>query len=255
MESLSKDWICKNCGKHFTEDWRKDRRERGKNPIPKYCCRSCANVRCHTEDIKIKIGDSVKTTFAKNHPAGKKAKVLFAPTKKVERVCVNCGKTFVVSAKGRRAHFCSQSCRIEFHSNKNQNRFKQWLDGNLSECIIQGISGGELKHVLRRQVKDYLLIEQKYCCAICGSLNIHNDKPLIFVLDHIDGNWQNNYKSNLRMICPNCNSQLETTKHNHGKGRFSSRYYAGQERDRIRDRTKKRKMKSGLKNEDNLLFD
>jgi protein-arginine kinase activator protein McsA len=255
MENLTNDWICKNCGKHFEEDWRKDRRERKINPVPNYCCRACANVRRHTEDIKIKIGNSVKMTFAKSHPATKKVKVLFAPTKKTIRVCANCGKTFTVSAKGRRAHFCSQSCKNEFYSNKKQDRFNQWLNGDLTDCIIQGISGGELKHVLRRQVKEYLLIKQNYCCAICGSLNVHNNKPLIFVLDHVDGNWQDNHKSNLRMICPNCNSQLETTKHNHGKGRFSSRYYAGQERDRLRDKVKKRKIRSELRNEDNLLFE
>ena len=33
-----------------------------------------------------------------------------------------------------------------------------------------------------------------------------------FVLDHIDGDASNNWKTNLRLICPNCDSQLDTYK-------------------------------------------
>jgi YHS domain-containing protein len=247
--------ICENCGKHFKEDWRKDKRERKINPIPRFCCRACANVRHHTDDVKVKIGNSIKTAYKRNHPVNTNTRTIFSPTKKLERICDNCGKAFIVSAKGRRAHFCSQKCRNEFKDKSKQNRFNKWLKGDLSGCIIQGISGGELKHTLRKQVKEYLLTEQKHRCAICGDLEIHNNKPLVFVLDHIDGNWQDNRKSNLRMICPNCNSQLGTTKNNYGKGRFSGRYYTGNERDRIRNKAKKRKVQSELKNEDNLLFD
>ena len=39
-----------------------------------------------------------------------------------------------------------------------------------------------------------------------------NGKQLIFVLDHIDGNADNNNRDNLRLICPNCDSQLDTFK-------------------------------------------
>lgn len=54
--------------------------------------------------------------------------------------------------------------------------------------------------------------EQNYKCAICGCENTHSQRPLIFILDHIDGDASNNRRSNLRMICPNCDSQLDTYK-------------------------------------------
>lgn len=51
------------------------------------------------------------------------------------------------------------------------------------------------------------------------------------VLDHIDGDATNNARENLRMVCPNCDSQLPTFKSkNRGKGRHfrRERYANGQ---------------------------
>lgn len=51
------------------------------------------------------------------------------------------------------------------------------------------------------------------------------------MLDHIDGDAANNRRDNLRMVCPNCDSQLPTFKsRNRGKGRHSrrERYANGQ---------------------------
>jgi len=47
-------------------------------------------------------------------------------------------------------------------------------------------------------------------CAICGQDKTWNGKPLVFVLDHINGVNNDNRLENLRMLCPNCNSQQDT---------------------------------------------
>lgn len=48
-------------------------------------------------------------------------------------------------------------------------------------------------------------------CSICGIFPIWNDKPMTLILDHINGSNHDNRLENLRWVCPNCNSQLDTT--------------------------------------------
>lgn len=79
-------------------------------------------------------------------------------------------------------------------------------------------------------VRDYIARDQRHRCAVCGLPNQWNDRPLNFVLDHRDGDSANNRRENLRLICPNCDSQLPTFKsRNKGKGRHwrRERYAAG----------------------------
>lgn len=59
-------------------------------------------------------------------------------------------------------------------------------------------------------------------CAICNLPPCWESKKLILVVDHIDGDASNNFPSNLRLLCPNCNSQTDTfCGRNKGKGRGS----------------------------------
>ena len=46
----------------------------------------------------------------------------------------------------------------------------------------------------------------EYKCAICGQEPFWNGKPLIMILDHINGNHYDNVFSNLQILCPNCHS-------------------------------------------------
>lgn len=48
-------------------------------------------------------------------------------------------------------------------------------------------------------------------CSICGQNDEWNNKKLVLILDHINGICNDNRIENLRWVCPNCNSQLNTT--------------------------------------------
>lgn len=59
----------------------------------------------------------------------------------------------------------------------------------------------------RRLIKARILEEK---CQMCGLGTVWNGEPLVLVLDHIDGVNDNYTLNNLRLLCPNCNSQTKT---------------------------------------------
>lgn len=50
----------------------------------------------------------------------------------------------------------------------------------------------------------------EYKCSICNLNPIWKNKKLTLIIDHINGINNDNRLSNLRFVCPNCDSQLET---------------------------------------------
>ena len=61
--------------------------------------------------------------------------------------------------------------------------------------------------LLRRAL---LEIGVSHVCGICGTGNLWCGMPLVLQIDHIDGNWRDSRRENLRFACPNCHSQTDT---------------------------------------------
>lgn len=63
---------------------------------------------------------------------------------------------------------------------------------------------------LKKRLIDCGLLEYK--CACCGIEAEWNGKPMPLILDHINGVNNDNRLENLRFVCSNCDSQLDTYK-------------------------------------------
>lgn len=66
----------------------------------------------------------------------------------------------------------------------------------------------------RHRIKERI-IKQKmipYECNCCGIGPEWNKKPMPLILDHINGINNDNRLENLRFVCSNCDSQLDTYK-------------------------------------------
>ncbi len=122
--------------------------------------------------------------------------------------CKNCGKD-ITHKYGN--IYCDVHCQTEFQRREKYEYFLtepeefQRADYNPSKWI-----------------RSIILEEQNGKCNICGIPNEWNGKELTFILDYIDGRASHNVRSNLRLICPNCDSQLDTYK---SKNKNSDRTY------------------------------
>ena len=113
---------------------------------------------------------------------------------------MNCKECGTVLSRGNKSGFC-QKCLIQHNRDL---KIQHWLE--------TGDTGFTVDTTIRGPIREYILNAQNKKCAICDIPNIWNNQELNFVLDHINGDDSNSSKENLRLICPNCDSQLPTFK-------------------------------------------
>lgn len=155
--------------------------------------------------------------------------------------CLNC------SIETSNPKFCSSSCSAIFN-NKNRKKRKNvyckcsycgadvtkknnkycnsnCFSSHLSQITLNNFISGNCDRIPNTaKVYEFLLRRQNGVCQICHILPEWNGLPLKFIRDHIDGNSSNNHPDNIRLICHNCDSQLDTYKaRNYGNGRHSRR--------------------------------
>lgn len=93
--------------------------------------------------------------------------------------------------------------------------FKRVSSNKISlEKILVKNSSYSRTHLKRRLLKKGILVNK---CSVCGLEGVWQNKAINMILDHVNGVSDDNRVKNLRMVCPNCNSQLDT---NSGKNKY-----------------------------------
>lgn len=118
--------------------------------------------------------------------------------------CINCNKENLWG-RSKTNKYCDNVCQGEY----------KW-----KHETIPRIENGECTHNSASTLKKYLIEKFGEKCFECGLENCWNDKPLSLQLDHKDGDSDNNYPKNIRLLCPNCHSQTD----NFGSKGKGSRY-------------------------------
>ena len=120
-------------------------------------------------------------------------------------VCNNCPKEL----KPNQKKYCSHNCQLEYQS---ASRLADWLAGK--------ISGSDAAGDLRKMFRNYLINEAGNRCPECkwSEKNPYTGQVTL-TIDHIDGDAQNNARSNLVVLCYNCHTLTPTFNQlNRGRG-------------------------------------
>lgn len=165
----------------------------------------------------------------------------------------NCCKQCLtqLSYKKRINKFCSSSCAASFNNKVKPKRIKKNIKVNTGFCLFCKIQLNKNKKYCNAQcqqdfiwsqrkekilkdgyddnsrnhhlAKKLLLEQSNNKCNICG-LSEWLGQKIPLVLDHINGNSNDGYLSNLRVICNNCDALTPTYKSkNKGNGRHYRR--------------------------------
>ena len=98
------------------------------------------------------------------------------------------------------SHFTGQShLRGKHHSWKPKRPLSEILVVRSTYLCTSGLK--------RRLIKEGVLVNR---CSECGLPPEWRGQPLTMVLDHRNGDNTDNRLENLRLLCPNCNSQQPT---------------------------------------------
>jgi hypothetical protein len=160
----------------------------------------------YIKKIAKKLGIELK--IRKKIPEGYKPHN-YGKCKKYEIIkCVYCEKECNLFSK----KYCSLDCQ---HKDLSKKKYEHFLNNNQEYCR---------ENFNPRSFKKKFLEEQNHKCAICNMDDEWMGKILVFVLDHIDGDASNNNRNNLRLVCPNCDSQLSTFKSRNKNSARKNRY-------------------------------
>jgi len=157
------------------------------------------------------------------------------------KICKECKHEF--KAKENKAKFCNLKCFGKYNSKINTNLkikkkkiklclFCKNILKNNSSTYCNNTCNNLYKYNLKlelfnngdqiftgvRTLKRFIISNEGYHCKKCG-ISKWNGEELVLQLEHINGNADDNKKSNLCLLCPNCHSQTDSyAGRNSGKG-------------------------------------
>lgn len=151
-------------------------------------------LHCSKSLISYYCNDNTKEVMKRSKNNRKNG--VFTSINKNKLCCLNCGDEIKKAGK----KFCSLECK---GLHKSISKYVEYLNNQ------EDYNGYKTK---MSWIKQHILKEQDNRCDICKIENVWNNKPLIFILDHINGDACDNTRINLRLVCSNCDSQLDTYK-------------------------------------------
>jgi hypothetical protein len=199
---------CDRCGKVFN-------RRPSKIGINEhqYCSRECTHSEANTH-IRISnclncgkplVGD-YRAKYCSHSCSAQKNNLY----RVVEHSCAFCGNNFKSKGEGQKC--CSQVC---FQAYIKMQEIERWLRGTWDGCTAKNKE-------LSKRIRDFLLDNCNYKCEKCGwsGINMYSGNTTLQI-HHKDGDYQNNIKDNLEVLCPNCHSLTENngSLNEKGKGR------------------------------------
>ena len=100
--------------------------------------------------------------------------------------------------------YCSRECMGAGHSKeRTSEKLLLWLE--------QGASASNNDGVLAKWARRYLIEEAGERCTRCGWGEVSPSLGYpILTIDHVDGNWRNNVRDNLVVLCYNCHTLTPT---------------------------------------------
>lgn len=129
------------------------------------------------------------------------------------KTCKFCGDDFEGTSE-RVA--CSSRCR---NNQDGLDKLSRWLNGE--HKLAQGADGAILLWARR-----HLMEEVHYACSRCRWSEVSASGTIPLEIDHIDGDWANSSRDNLRVLCPNCHSLTPTWRGaNHGNNQSKHAYW------------------------------
>ena len=149
--------------------------------------------------------------------------------------CLQCNNPLLYDK--RKNKFCHHSCSASYTNKSRVRSVKICLvcgnkTENLKYCNHKCYLIGKKEQARKIIEKNQNLISKSYKwrlkeirgnkCEICGISEWQN-KSIVLHLDHINGDSDNNYLNNVRLLCPNCHSQTSTYAGRNMNGKSSQR--------------------------------